>query len=98
MYVPLIPVSNITMEETVEYARRLAKRIGEELDIPVYCYENAAFDEKRRNLAWCRSGEYEGLAEKLKQEIWKPDFGKASSMPGPVPPQSAPGISLLPIM
>jgi glutamate formiminotransferase / formiminotetrahydrofolate cyclodeaminase len=74
---PLVPVSNISMEETVEYARRLAKRIGEELDIPVYCYENAAFDEKRRNLAWCRSGEYEGLAEKLRQEIWNPDFGRA---------------------
>jgi glutamate formiminotransferase / formiminotetrahydrofolate cyclodeaminase len=74
---PLVPVSNITMEETVEYARRLAKRIGEELDIPVYCYENAAFDEKRSNLAWCRSGEYEGLQDKLKQDIWKPDFGKS---------------------
>jgi glutamate formiminotransferase / formiminotetrahydrofolate cyclodeaminase len=65
------------MEETVEFARRLAKRIGEELDIPVYCYENAAFDEKRSNLAWCRSGEYEGLQDKLKQDIWKPDFGKS---------------------
>lgn len=73
---PLVPVSNITMEETVEYARKLAQRIGEELDIPVYCYENAAFDEKRRNLAWCRSGEYEGLADKIGQEIWKPDFGR----------------------
>jgi glutamate formiminotransferase / formiminotetrahydrofolate cyclodeaminase len=74
---PLVPVSNITMEETVEYARRLAKRIGEELGIPVYCYENAAFDKKRSNLAWCRSGEYEGLQDKLKQDIWKPDFGKS---------------------
>jgi glutamate formiminotransferase / formiminotetrahydrofolate cyclodeaminase len=73
---PLVPVSDITMEETVEFARRLAKRIGEELNIPVYCYENAAFDEKRSNLAWCRSGEYEGLQDKLKQDIWKPDFGK----------------------
>ena len=74
---PLVPVSNITMEETVEYARRLAKRIGDELNIPVYCYENAAFDEKRSNLAWCRSGEYEGLQDKLKQDIWKPDFGSS---------------------
>ena len=72
---PLVPVSGITMEETVEYARRLAKRIGEELSIPVYCYENAALEEKRRNLADCRAGEYEGLPEKLKDPGWKPDFG-----------------------
>ncbi|UBM62951.1 glutamate formimidoyltransferase [Candidatus Sulfidibacterium hydrothermale] len=74
---PLVPVSNITMEETVEYARKLAQRIGEELEIPVYCYENAAFTEERRNLANCRSGEYEGLAEKLADPHWKPDFGPA---------------------
>src|SRR5512145_1037790 len=58
---PLIPISGITMDETVEYARKLAKRIGEELDIPVYCYSNAAYSEPRRELAYCRSGEYEGL-------------------------------------
>ncbi len=75
---PLVPVANISMEETVEYARRLAKRIGEELDIPVYCYENAAFHENRRNLANCRSGEYEGMPEKLKDPKWKPDFGPAA--------------------
>lgn len=75
---PLVPVSNITMEEAVQYARKLAGRIGEELGIPVYCYENAAFDEKRKNLAYCRSGEYEGLPDKLGQEDWKPDFGPAS--------------------
>lgn len=74
---PLVPVANISMEETVEYARKLAKRIGEELSIPVYCYENAAFEPKRRNLANCRSGEYEGLPEKLKNPEWKPDFGPA---------------------
>ena len=74
---PLVPVSNITMEETVEYARKLAQRIGEELEIPVYCYENAAFTEKRRNLANCRSGEYEGLPVKLAKPEWKPDFGPA---------------------
>ncbi len=74
---PLVPVSNITMEETVEYARKLAKRIGEELEIPIYCYENAAFEEKRKNLANCRSGEYEGLKEKLSNPDWKPDFGPA---------------------
>lgn len=74
---PLVPVSNISMEETVEYARKLAKRIGEELEIPIYCYENAAFTEERKNLATCRSGEYEGMAEKLTVPRWKPDFGPA---------------------
>jgi glutamate formiminotransferase / formiminotetrahydrofolate cyclodeaminase len=74
---PMVPVSGITMEETAEYARRLAKRIGEELGIPVYCYENAAFEEKRRNLANCRAGEYEGLRKKLSDRDWKPDFGPA---------------------
>ncbi len=75
---PLIPVSGITMEETVVYARKLAERIGRELNIPIYCYENAAFEEKRRNLANCRSGEYEGLKKKLADPVWKPDFGPAS--------------------
>ena len=72
---PLVPVSNITMEETVEYAHKLAKRIGEELGIGVYCYEFAAREEKRRNLANCRAGEYEGLPKKLDDSSWKPDFG-----------------------
>jgi len=74
---PFVPVSNITMEETVEYAHQLAKRIGEELKIPVYCYENAALVEERKNLAVCRAGEYEGLQEKLAKQEWKPDFGPA---------------------
>jgi len=74
---PLIPVSGITMEETVGHARRLGKKIGEELEIPVYCYENAAFEEKRKNLASCRAGEYEGLKIKLSDPAWKPDFGPA---------------------
>lgn len=72
---PLVPVSNITMEETVEYARKLAKRIGEELSIPVYCYESAAFEPKRQNLANCRSGEYEALPKRICTAEWKPDFG-----------------------
>ncbi|HNU09243.1 MAG TPA: glutamate formimidoyltransferase, partial [Pyrinomonadaceae bacterium] len=74
---PLVPVSGISMEETVEYARKLGERIGDELGIPVYCYENAASEEKRRNLANCREGEYEGLGEKLVNPDWKPDFGPA---------------------
>ena len=72
---PFVPVSGISMEDTAEYARRLGKRIGDELEIPVYCYENAAFEEKRRNLANCRAGEYEGLRKKLADPEWKPDFG-----------------------
>lgn len=72
---PLVPVSGITMEETVEYARKLAQRIGEELHIPVYCYESAAFAPERKNLATCRSGEYEALGERLSSEKWHPDFG-----------------------
>ena len=74
---PFIPVSGITMEETVIVARKVAERIGNELNIPVYCYENAAYEEKRRNLANCRSGEYEGLKKKLADPGWKPDFGPA---------------------
>ncbi len=74
---PLIPISGITMDETMEYARKLAKRIGEELAIPVYCYGNAAYSEPRRELAYCRSGEYEGLKSKLEKPEWKPDCGPA---------------------
>lgn len=74
---PFVPVSGITMEETVSYARGVAARIGEELGIPVYCYEHAAFTAERRNLANCRAGEYEGLSEKLSDPSWRPDFGPA---------------------
>lgn len=72
---PLIPIAGVTMEECAVYARMLGKRIGEELGIPVYAYENAATDEKRRNLANCREGEYEGLKDKIASAEWKPDFG-----------------------
>ncbi|MBW8331787.1 MAG: glutamate formimidoyltransferase [Prolixibacteraceae bacterium] len=72
---PLVPIANITMEETVVYARRLAKRVGEELGISVYCYEFAAFSNDRQSLANCRAGEYEGLKEKLQKPEWKSDFG-----------------------
>ncbi len=72
---PLIPVSNISMEETVAYAHKLAERIGNELQIPIYCYENAAKIPERRNLAYCRTGEYESLSTRLGTEQWCPDYG-----------------------
>ncbi|MCF6224430.1 MAG: glutamate formimidoyltransferase [Flavobacteriaceae bacterium] len=74
---PLVPISGITMEETTKYAHKLGERVGNELGIPVYFYENAAKETKRINLANCRSGEYEGLKEKLANPEWKPDFGPA---------------------
>ena len=72
---PLIPIANISMEETANYAHLLGKRVGEELGISGYYYENAATKEDRRNLATVRSGEYEGLENKLSDTNWKPDFG-----------------------
>ena len=72
---PLVPVAGITMEETAEYARQLAKRVGSELNIPVFCYENSAYKPERRNLANCRQGEYEALKDRIETDEWKPDFG-----------------------
>ncbi|MGD2090671.1 MAG: glutamate formimidoyltransferase [Candidatus Aminicenantes bacterium] len=73
---PLVPVSGITMEECVELTKKLGQRVAEELKIPVYLYEYAATSKERRSLAYIRQGEYEALPEKLKQEKFKPDFGK----------------------
>ncbi|MFT5287498.1 MAG: glutamate formiminotransferase/formiminotetrahydrofolate cyclodeaminase [Planctomycetota bacterium] len=75
---PLVPITGVTMEETVEYARKLARRLGEEVGISVFCYENAALIEERRNLAVVRAGEYEGLKDRLTDPRWKPDFGPAT--------------------
>ena len=72
---PLVPISNISMQETVKWAQKLGKRVGDELNIPVYLYEEAAKEEKRKNLANCRAGEYEGLEKKITSSNWKPDFG-----------------------
>ena len=74
---PLVPISGISLEETAKYAHKLGDRVGKELGIPGYFYENAAKEEKRKNLANCRSGEYEGLQKKLTDTDWKPDFGPA---------------------
>ena len=74
---PLIPVSNITFEELIPYAEKLAKKVSEELNIPIYLYAHSAREDKRRNLANIRSGEYEGLSKKINSKEWKPDFGNA---------------------
>lgn len=74
---PLIPIANISMEETAAFAQRLAKRVGEELAIPVYLYEAAQSNKERNNLSVIRAGEYEGFFKKIKQPEWKPDFGPA---------------------
>jgi glutamate formiminotransferase/formiminotetrahydrofolate cyclodeaminase len=74
---PFIPVSNITMDECIEIARKTGKRIGEELGIPIYLYEKAAKIDERKNLATVRAGEYEGFKEKIKDSNWKPDYGTA---------------------
>lgn len=72
---PLVPIAGITLEETAVFAHRLGERVGKELGIPGYFYEKAAKKEQRVNLAHCRSGEYEGLKEKLSKKEWTPDFG-----------------------
>lgn len=74
---PLIPIAGISMEETAAWARRLAERVGRELELPVYLYEEAQPDKKRSNLSVIRAGEYEGFAKKILQPEWKPDFGPA---------------------
>jgi glutamate formiminotransferase/formiminotetrahydrofolate cyclodeaminase len=74
---PFIPVSNVSWDEAIDCAKKLGKRVGEELKIPVYLYEKAASDRARSNLAIIRAGEYEGFFDKIKQPRWKPDFGPA---------------------
>ena len=74
---PLIPVSGISMEETANLAKKLAQRVGTELNLPVYLYESAQPDKQRSNLSVIRAGEYEGFFEKIKLSEWKPDFGPA---------------------
>jgi glutamate formiminotransferase/formiminotetrahydrofolate cyclodeaminase len=76
---PLIPISNISMEETAAYAQQLAKRVGEELQIPVYLYEQAQPNKSRSNLSVIRAGEYEGFFKKIKLPEWAPDFGPAEN-------------------
>lgn len=74
---PLIPIAGISMEETAKYAQQLAARVGKELQLPVYLYEEAQPDKQRNNLSTIRAGEYEGFFKKIKQPEWKPDYGPA---------------------
>ncbi len=74
---PLIPIANISMEETAKWAQKLAERVGKELQLPIYLYEAAQTDKKRSNLSVIRAGEYEGFFKKIKLPEWKPDFGPA---------------------
>ncbi len=78
---PLVPVSGVTMEETIEYAHQLARRLADEVGLSIYCYENAALVPARRDLAAVRAGEYEGLASRLQDPNWQPDFGPATFNP-----------------
>ncbi|HSG28855.1 MAG TPA: glutamate formimidoyltransferase, partial [Candidatus Krumholzibacterium sp.] len=79
---PFVPVRGVTMDDCVELARRLGRRVGDELGIPVYFYEYAATRPEWKNLATVRSGEYEALPEKMKDPEWKPDCGPAKFNPG----------------
>ena len=72
---PLIPIKNISLEQTAIYAQKLAKRVGEELNLPIYLYEEAQTNKKRSNLSEIRAGEYEGYFKKILLPEWKPDFG-----------------------
>src|SRR2546425_3196305 len=72
---PFIPVSNVSWEEAIACAKKLGKRVGDELKIPIYLYERAARDKTRSNLSVIRAGEYEGFFDKIKDPAWKPDFG-----------------------
>lgn len=74
---PFIPIANTSMDDCIKCAKLLGKRVGEELEIPVYLYESAASAEHRKNLANVRAGEYEGIEHKMKSAEWKPDFGPA---------------------
>lgn len=78
---PLVPIADITMDETVAHAHTLAKRLGEDVGLTIFCYEHAARTDNRCNLATVRAGEYEALPERLKNPEWQPDFGPAAFNP-----------------
>lgn len=79
--VPFVPVANVTMEECVELSKQFGKRVGEELGVPIYLYEEAQPNPDRKAMRQIRSGEYEGLKDKIKKPEWKPDFGPQEFVP-----------------
>jgi glutamate formiminotransferase/formiminotetrahydrofolate cyclodeaminase len=79
--VPFVPVANVTMEDCVECAKKFAKRAGEELGVPIYLYEEASTNPDRKSLRQIRSGEYEGIKDKITKKEWKPDFGPQKFVP-----------------
>ncbi len=79
--VPFIPIKDVTLEECVEISKKVAKRINDELDIPIFLYEESASAPTRKNLAKVRKGQFEGMPEKLKEEEWAPDFGERAIHP-----------------
>jgi len=79
--VPFIPIKNIGMEEAIAFSREVAKEAAEKYSLPVFLYEKSASRPERQNLADIRKGQYEGMAEKIKQPLWKPDFGPAKIHP-----------------
>jgi len=72
---PLIPINNVSLKECIEYSNKLAEKVGNELNIPIFMYEYSAKHEERKNLANIRKGEYEGMFKKIKNKEWKPDYG-----------------------
>lgn len=79
--VPFVPLKNITLEECVEASKEFAKRVNDELNIPIFLYEDSASTEERRNLSTIRKGQFEQMKEKIKEEQWKPDYGKQEIHP-----------------
>ncbi|MGM0438402.1 MAG: glutamate formimidoyltransferase [Bacillota bacterium] len=79
--IPFTPVKNVKMEEAVELSKEVGKKLAQNLDLPIYLYEESATDSQRKNLANIRKGEFEGFSEKIKKEEWKPDYGKAEIHP-----------------
>ena len=72
---PLVPIKNTTMEECIKYSKILAEKVAQNLDIPIFLYEYSASSEERKNLSNIRSGEFEGMSNKIKMKQWKPDYG-----------------------
>lgn len=95
--VPLIPIRNMTIEDTVLLSKELAREINERYQIPVFLYEDSAANPGRVNLAHIRRGQFEGMAEKLLLPEWEPDFGEEKSIPPPVSPPWAPDFHSSPI-